>query len=148
MPLLPHNPSISNRADHNLDLQAHYILAVDGKNFDALSLSLAPDIIANYSAPLGLLNNLTTVQTALAASLKPVTTQHLMGTQIIDILSPKKAFSISYVQSTHFGVGAYFGETVRAYIQYQDVWKKQKDLTWRVSHRNLVYMVCRIVFER
>jgi len=120
---------------------AHYPLAIDGKNFPSLSLVFATDAAADYAAPLGVLTPLSTIEAELEAALAPVTTQHLFGTQVIDILSPISAFSLTYYTATHFGVGVYYGEIVTAHGQYQDVWKRQADLTWRISHRNLVYMV-------
>lgn len=121
---------------------AHYPLAIDGKNFDALKLVFAPNAVANYSAPLGVLTPLSTIESVLKTSLTPVTTQHSYGTQVIDILSPVSAVSVTYYTATHFGMGKYAGQIATAYGQYQDVWTRQKDLTWRISHRNLVYMVC------
>jgi SnoaL-like domain len=120
---------------------AHYPLAVDGKNFAALSLVFAPNAVANYSAPLGVLTPLSTIESSLKSSLSTVTTQHAFGTQIIDILTLDTAVSVTYYTATHFGMGAYAGQIVTAYGQYQDAWSRQTDKTWRISHRNLVYMV-------
>lgn len=120
---------------------AHYPLALDGKNFAALSLVFAANAVANYSDPLGVLSPLTAIEAVLSASLKPVTTQHLLGTQVIDVLSPTTAFSVTYFEATHFGKGEFTGEIVTTHGQYQDVWARQKDLSWRISHRNLLYMV-------
>ncbi|RDW86022.1 hypothetical protein BP5796_04347 [Coleophoma crateriformis] len=120
---------------------SRYPLAIDGKNFAALNLIFTSNAVANYSAPLNVLTPLATIQSALEASLMPVTTQHLLGTQIIDVLSPTSAFSVSYFTATHFGKGAYLGEIVTAYGQYQDWWIRQKDLSWKITHRNLLYMV-------
>ena len=119
----------------------HYPLAIDGKNFAALKLVFAPNAVANYSAPLGVLSPLSTIQSVLQSSLAHVTTQHSFGTQVIDVLSPVKAVSVTYYTATHFGMGAYAGQIVTAYGQYQDVWARQNDLSWRISHRNLVFMV-------
>jgi ketosteroid isomerase-like protein len=121
---------------------AHYPLAIDGKNFAALSLVFAPKAVANYSAPLGVLQPLSTIQSTLQSSLAKVTTQHSFGTQIIEVLTPASAVSVTYYTATHFGMGASEGQIVTAYGQYQDVWARQPDLTWRIAHRNLVYMVC------
>ncbi|KFY24681.1 hypothetical protein V491_02057, partial [Pseudogymnoascus sp. VKM F-3775] len=117
-----------------------YSLAIDGKNFAALSRLFAPNAVANYSAPLNVLTPLSTIQATLEASLKPVTTQHSFGTQLIDVLSHDTAFSVTYYTATHFGRGEFEGKTATAFGQYQDVWKKQTDGGWRITHRNLVYM--------
>lgn len=120
---------------------AHYPLCIDGKNFAALSLVFAPNAVANYSAPLGVLTPLSTIESSLQSSLSTVTTQHAFGTQVIDVLTRNTAVSVTYYTATHFGIGAYAGQIVTAHGQYQDVWSRQTDKTWRISHRNLVFMV-------
>jgi ketosteroid isomerase-like protein len=120
---------------------ALYPLAIDGKNFAALNLVFTTNAVANYSAPLNVLSPLSTIQSVLQASLNPVTTQHAFGTQLIDMLSCDSAFSVTYYTATHFGRGPFLGKTVTAFGQYQDVWAKQKDGSWKINHRNLVYMV-------
>ncbi|KAK2778473.1 hypothetical protein FQN53_001776 [Emmonsiellopsis sp. PD_33] len=119
---------------------ALYPFAIDGKNFAALEKIFAEDVVANYSAPLNVLSPLSTVQTVLEASLAPVTTHHSFGTQLIEIISPKIAQSVTYYQAAHFGSGDLVGEVAYAYGQYQDTWHKQKDHTWKIVYRNLVYM--------
>ncbi|KFZ19524.1 hypothetical protein V502_03605 [Pseudogymnoascus sp. VKM F-4520 (FW-2644)] len=119
---------------------ALYPLAIDGKNFESLSLIFASDAVANYSAPLNVLTPLSTIQSVLETSLNPVTTQHSFGTQLIDVLSYDSAFSVTYYTATHFGRGGFEGKTATAFGQYQDVWKKQGNGEWKITHRNLVYM--------
>lgn len=120
---------------------ALYPLAIDGKNFESLSLIFAPDAVANYSEPLNVLTPLSTIQSVLETSLNPVTTQHSFGTQLIDVLSHDSAFSVTYYTATHFGREEFTGKTATAFGQYQDVWKKQGDGGWKITNRNLVYMV-------
>ena len=120
---------------------ALYPLSIDGKNFAALNQVFTPNAVANYSAPLNVLTPLSTIESVLEASLAPVTTQHAYGTQLIDILSRDAAFSVTYYTATHFGRGPFLGQIVTAYGQYQDVWAKQSDDSWKITHRNLVYMV-------
>ncbi|KAL4866918.1 hypothetical protein BDV12DRAFT_172267 [Aspergillus spectabilis] len=120
---------------------ALYPLAIDGKDFDALSLIFTEDVVANYSAPLGILTPLSNIQETLSASLACVSTQHSFGTQLIDVVSPFEATSITYYQASHFGLREGFtGEVATAYGQYQDFWRRQGDGTWKVASRNLVYM--------
>lgn len=120
---------------------ALYPLAIDGKNFPALGLVFAENAVANYSTPLGVLTPLSVIESGLEASLAPVITQHSFGTQVIDVLSSNSATSVTYYTATHFGQGQYVGQILTAYGQYQDVWAKQKDRTWKITHRNLVFMV-------
>ena len=136
----PHaaNPAIVEAIRTTLAL---YPLAIDGKNFNALSQLFTFNAIANYSEPLNILTPLSTIQSVLQSSLSAVTTQHAFATQLIDVLSPTSAFSVTYYTATHFGRGPFLGLTVMAYGQYQDVWAKQSDASWKITHRNLVYMV-------
>ncbi|KAL5339024.1 hypothetical protein BJX70DRAFT_364810 [Aspergillus crustosus] len=120
---------------------ALYPLAIDGKNFDALNLIFTEDVVANYSAPLGILTPLSSIQATLSGSLACVSTQHSFETQLIDVTSKSEATSITYYQASHFGLKEGFtGEVATAYGQYQDFWRRQRDGTWKVVSRNLVYM--------
>ena len=121
---------------------ALYPFAIDGKNFDALDKVFAQNAVANYSAPLNVLTPLSNIKSELAASLECVTTQHLFGTQLIDPISSTVAESVTYYRAAHFGTGQATGQVAYAYGQYQDIWHRQPDHTWRIGHRNLVYMVC------
>lgn len=121
---------------------ALYPFAIDGKNFEALSNVFATDAVANYSAPLNTLSPLSTIQDSLRTSLSCVTTQHQYGTQLIDIVSPLAAQSITYFRAAHFGTAPNMtDDVVYSYGQYQDTWNRQLDGTWRIVHRNMVYMV-------
>ena len=81
--LSPQNPVAENQIRDTL---AHYPLAIGGKNFAGLDLVFTPDVVANYSEPLGVLTGLSSVISTLEASLAPVTTQHALSTQVIEIL--------------------------------------------------------------
>ncbi|KAJ6458210.1 hypothetical protein C8R45DRAFT_942797 [Mycena sanguinolenta] len=59
-------------------------------------LVFAADAVANYSAPLGVLTPLATIQAVLASALEKVTTQHAVSTQVIEVLSESEAFSVTY----------------------------------------------------
>ncbi|KAJ5406574.1 hypothetical protein N7465_007858 [Penicillium sp. CMV-2018d] len=120
---------------------AIYTFAIDGKDFNALSKIFTTDVIVNYSAPLNVLTPLETIQSVLSLSLGCVTTQHLYGTQRIDILSPITAKSVTYFRAAHFGKGDKENEVDYAYGQYQGNWQRQATGTWRIVHRNFVYMV-------
>ncbi|KAJ5152659.1 uncharacterized protein N7482_009137 [Penicillium canariense] len=119
---------------------AIYPFAIDGKDFDALSKVFTSDTTANYSAPLNVLTPLSTIQSTLKASLTCVTTQHLYGTQLIDVISPTVARSVTYFRAAHFGKGDTTGQVLYAFGNYQDRWHLQDDHTWRITYRNLVYM--------
>ncbi|CAI7582416.1 unnamed protein product [Penicillium glandicola] len=117
-----------------------YAFAIDGKEFDTLDKVFTTDATANYSTPLNVLAPLTTIQSVLSTSLECVTTQHLLGTQRIDVLSPITANSVTYFRAAHFGKGDLADQVAYAYGQYQDNWQRQATGTWRIVHRNLVYM--------
>lgn len=85
---------------------AHYPLAIDGKNFDALGLVFTTDAVANYSAPLFILSGLDELKSALQRSLAPVLSQHIYGTQLIEVEKGRKtAKAVTYFTANHFGVG-------------------------------------------
>ncbi|KAJ5514504.1 hypothetical protein N7463_004056 [Penicillium fimorum] len=119
---------------------ALYAFAIDGKDFSALSKVFTADAVANYSAPLNVLTPLENIQSVLGTSLGCVTTQHMYGTQRIDVLSPKTAKSVTYYRAAHFGTGDKANDVAYAYGQYQDNWQLQSTGAWRIVHRNLVYM--------
>jgi len=82
-------PVVSNEIssyDAIRDTLSRYPLAVDSKNFTALSLVFTADAVANYSAPLNVLNGLPAIEGTLQQSLAAVGTQHALSTQVIDIV--------------------------------------------------------------
>lgn len=131
---------------------ALYALAIDGRSYDSLSHIFAQDVVANYSAPLGVLTGLDAIKTSLEASLTVFDrTQHLLGSQIIEICGPRNdaAVSVTYYQATHFlprnATGGAMdvaddSSVMDAWGQYQDTWRKARG-GWRIVSRNLVYMV-------
>ena len=112
-------PSSLTAQNPALELQirsilSHYPLAIDGKNFPALSLIFTQEVVANYSAPLGVLTGLASMISALETNLAPVNTQHALSTQIIGILDGEtEASTLTYFTATHFGMGTYYGEVSR-----------------------------------
>ena len=74
---------------------SRYALAIDLKNFNQLSEVFTQDVVANYSAPLGVLRGLSAVQVTLEASLAPVTSQHSLTTQTLELQGDTHASTIS-----------------------------------------------------
>ena len=135
----PQDPSALAQIANTLSL---YPLAIDGKNFGLLRNVFFQDAVANYSAPLNVLTPRIAIEKAIEATLAPVTTQHLLGTQVIELLQGGcKAKSLTYFTASHFGKNKYEGQVLYAYGQYQDVLAKDKDGTWRIQIRDLLYMV-------
>lgn len=94
---------------------AHYPLAIDGKNFLALDLVFTQDVVADYSAPLGVLRGLESVRVALEGSLGKVRTQHALSTIVVEIEGDRVggelgARSLTYYTASHFGVGGGEGQ--------------------------------------
>ncbi|KAK6439080.1 hypothetical protein LTR95_004711 [Oleoguttula sp. CCFEE 5521] len=121
-----------------------YSLAIDSKDFGRLSQVFTTDIVANYSEPLNAITGLAQVQQVLQKSLAPVTTQHALSTQVIDIHGDS-ANSTTYLTASHFGSGLYEGQVLYAYGKYIDQLVRMSRAyaqapTWRVRARNLVYM--------
>lgn len=143
-----HRPEVATLLDTEAIRQilALYPYIIDGRSFSALSDVFTSDAVANYSAPLGVLNGLSTIASTLESALASFEgTQHLLGTQSIRICDDNIAISITYYRAVHFlpqnGTGGVVGanDIIYAYGQYQDTWEKRDGL-WRIVYRNLVYM--------
>lgn len=90
-----------------------YPLAIDGKNFSALSLVFTENIIANYSPPIGVVSGLSNLMAVLQNSLAPVDSQHSYGTQVVIVEGDGEegtARSLSYYTASQFGRGKHYGE--------------------------------------
>ncbi|KAK6430281.1 hypothetical protein LTR95_013567 [Oleoguttula sp. CCFEE 5521] len=121
-----------------------YSLALDSKDFGRLAQVFTPDVVANYSEPLNVLTGLAQVQQVLQKSLAPVTTQHALSTQVIDIHGDA-ADSTTYITTSHFGNGLYEGQVLYAYGRYVDQLVRAgrghgMRPKWRIKARNLLYM--------
>ena len=128
---------------------AVYAFAIDGRNFEALRKVFTTNTRANYSDPIGVLNGVQAIIDTLPPGLASfASTQHLYGSQAIWICSPNNAVSVTYFQASHFFV-PYTGiantinnsQILIDRAQYQDVWAKQRDGTWKITNRTLVRMV-------
>ena len=128
-----------------------YAYVVDGRDFNSLSEVFASYAIANYSAPLGILNGSQAIVSTLTTALAQFAgTQHLLGSQSIRLCDKDKAISTTYQRSAHFLQNSTVLPTgltddsavLYAYGQYQDSWVK-RDGVWKIAYRNLVYMVRR-----
>ena len=95
---------------------ALYPLAVDGRNFSALSLVFTQDVVADYPiAGLGVLTPLSVLEQGLAAASANTNSQHAYGTQIVEIMEEGQAKSSTYFTATLFGKGKYYGEVCHCY---------------------------------
>lgn len=128
-----------------------YPLAIDGRAFSSLENIFAPDAVANYSAPIGVLAGTSAIATALETALAAfLGTQHHLGASNVRICgNQEQAISATYYRAVHFlsqnstagssdivsGNGVLY-----AYGQYQDTWEKRGG-QWKIIYRNLVYMV-------
>ena len=127
---------------------ALYAAAIDGRDFEALRKVFVPNVYTNYSDPFDVIIGVEPLMAALEPGLATfASTQHLLGTQLIQVCSPTTAVSITYFQATHFftpyrGVGNPVGndQVLIDRAQYQDVWAKQRDGTWKITNRNLFRM--------
>lgn len=127
---------------------SQYAFSIDGRDFSALSDVFATNAVANYSAPLGILNGLAAIETTLSAALSQFPgTQHQLGTQRIRLCGKDTAISATYYQAAHY-LNATGGAlqviddsgVLIAYSQYQNSWVKRNG-TWKIAYRNNVYMV-------
>ena len=72
-------------------------------------------------------------------SLAPITTQHALTTQVIDIYSNMTANATTYVTVSQFGRGPYQGQAAYTYAKYLDALRFNE--TWKIYSRTFVYMV-------
>ena len=103
-------PQSANTIAQILNTLSFYPLAIDGKAFSALSLVFTDKIVANYSAPIGVVSGLSNISAVIESSLAPVDTQHSYGTQVVQVLGDERARSLSYFTASHFGREKYYGE--------------------------------------
>ena len=116
---------------------ALYPLAVDGGNFSALSLVFTEDVVAYYPAGgLGLLTSLSALEQGIAAASANTNSQHLYGTQIIEITGEGQAKSLTYFTATLFGKGIYYGEVCHCY------WIQRKFKVQRPCDTRLLEILC------
>lgn len=129
---------------------AQYAFSIDGRDFSALTEVFIVDAVANYSAPLGVLNGLASIETTLSAALSQFPgTQHHLGTQRVRLCEKDTAISATYYRAAHYLQQNATGGALQvidtsgllvAYSQYQDSWVKRNG-TWKIAYRNHVYMV-------
>lgn len=127
-----------------------YAYIIDGRTYDSLSEIFTPDVVANYSAPLGVLNGVEAIKTTLSAALAQFAgTQHLLGSQNIRLCDKNRAVSATYFKAAHYmqqnatvGATGVTDDSAMLYVhaQYQDSWVKRNGW-WKIAYRNVVYMV-------
>lgn len=128
---------------------ALYPLVIDGRDWDSLGNIFADNAVANYSDPIGVVEGPSGIKSGLQPGLAQFAgTQHMLGASVIDVCSPDSAISVTYYTASHFLSSNSTATSITddsqvlyAYGQYQDTWKRQKDGTWKIIYRNLVYMV-------
>ncbi|OCL00634.1 uncharacterized protein K441DRAFT_651620 [Cenococcum geophilum 1.58] len=122
---------------------ARYCIALDDKDFAALSDVFVADCDAHYPIPGGDLKGVTAVQNAIQARLKPVTSQHALTTQTITISEDgMTASAVTYFTGVHFGTGVKEGQSVTAYGKYLDelVRSETQSEQWRIKRRECKFM--------
>ncbi|KAI9814060.1 MAG: hypothetical protein M1827_003524 [Pycnora praestabilis] len=117
---------------------AKYPLAVDSKNFAALSDVFTSDVSANYGEGT-VYSGLSDLEYGIAYSFNGTTTQHSLTTYSVQSISASAASTVQYFIATIFGTGAWQGQAAMAYGQFDDTWVKTNG-SWLIDNRNLVYM--------
>ena len=103
-----------------------YPFLVDGKQWDKLGLVFHDNVWANYSALIGAFHPLSVLKAGLRDSVAAVTTQHLLGTQVIDVAKDgNTGRSVTMFYASHFGTGELFGQ-VRETLSEQSFGRKTK----------------------
>ena len=119
---------------------ALYDIAIDTKNFSALSGAFTTDVVPNV-APVPI-KGLAAYEAFLQADLAGSRTKHTTDTVFVSNIEPYTAQSISYSDAIYFGRGSALGQQFTFYERFDDVWSKDKvDGSWKISERSLVFFV-------
>lgn len=113
-----------------------YGIAIDTKNFTALSGVFTSDVVA-LVAPTPI-NNLAQYESFLASDLAPFKTQHITDNVFVYDIADGAAKSISYQQAVYFGSGNFTGQIVTYYERFDDVFSKNlADGSWKSAKRSI-----------
>ena len=116
-----------------------YDIAIDTKNFSALSSTFADDVVANV-APFPI-EDLASYEAFLEDDLALSKTQHTTTTVFAYDIETSSAKSISYSDAVYFGQGSALGQTFTYFERFDDVWSKGADGPWKISERTLTIFV-------
>ncbi len=120
-----------------------YGIALDTKNFTALSGAFTSDVVA-VVAPGGPIVGLAAYEAFLTSNQSPYKTQHLSTTVFVYDIGNGAAQSISYHQAIYFGSGNLLGQTVTFYERFDDTWRKSEaDGSYKIAKRSLNIFVSR-----
>ncbi|KAK3678337.1 hypothetical protein LTR78_001634 [Recurvomyces mirabilis] len=99
---------------------SRYCIALDTKNFDLLKQVFTEDVDTVYPFG-GQRKGVQPIIDAISKRLSPVTHQHALTTQHIEIAADgKSAESTTYFTGIHFGKGKWDGKEVTAWGKYDD----------------------------
>jgi len=121
-----------------------YCFALDNKDFGLLSEVFTSDVNAFYPFPGGQLKGVENVAAKIKERLSPITSQHALTTQFIEISqngkeAGKEASSITYFSGIHFGTKKWEGQSLTAYGRYVDELVKMGEV-WKISKREVKFM--------
>jgi hypothetical protein len=119
-------------------VQAVYAIATDTKDWARYGQVFTQNAFANYTTPLDNLQGLPAIEKGLKDLLANVTSQHLMGTFLVDFQSATAANSTTYFRPELFGNPYKDGETITQYGKLLDSWTKTS-AGWRVYNRVLIF---------
>ncbi len=120
-----------------------YGIALDTKNFTALSGAFTSDVVA-VVAPGGPIVGLAAYEAFLASNQSPYKTQHISTTVFAYDIGNGAAQSISYQQAIYFGSGSLLGQIVTFYERFDDTWRKSEaDGSYKIAKRSLNIFVGR-----
>lgn len=143
LPLAPPDAKTETAIRQTLSL---YPFAVDTRSYDLFDRIFTADVRTNYSEPINEVVGLDNVKASIASGLDNfAATHHSYGTQYIARCGGTSAISITYFTASH-----YFLPSRPAQVQnssavlyatgrYEDTWQRQRDGSWKIANRNLVY---------
>lgn len=120
-----------------------YSIALDTKNFTALSGVFTEDVVA-YIAPGSAINGRAAYEKFLASDLSPYKTQHLTNTVFAYNIKGTTAESVSYQQAIYIGTGSLLGQVVTFYERFDDSWRRVEG-RWKSFKRTIDIFVSQLV---
>ncbi|CAI7584408.1 unnamed protein product [Penicillium crustosum] len=99
---------------------AQYSLAIDRKEYQQLAKGFTTDVVMKFPEPIGALNGLPTVISAIESALENLTTHHALTTQTVELTDEKTALATTYCMAMHFDTKSQGKRSVTGWGSYDD----------------------------
>ncbi|KGO44369.1 hypothetical protein PEXP_000600 [Penicillium expansum] len=141
-----HQPIKMAAVDYELirNAIAQYSLAIDRKEYQNLAKGFTTDVVMRFPEPIGVLNGLPTVISAIERALENLTTHHALTTQTVKLTDEKTALATTYCMAMHFEIESQGERSVTGWGSYDDklvkgIYDGKED--WRIVERTVYFHV-------